>query len=407
MKNFLPIALLAVSLAANVWFAFARPGSAAAPGALSAAGAASASGATKSVAGANAAAAKDGVAAAPTSFVWHTAGASETELRALATELRAAGFPPNVVVRFIGEMLRERTFADVAKLPFWQLLSPGRETRKLQTAAARELLRLQEEIMGPAGAPVATLDPMQRRLEYGALGDDKIAAILRVERDYDDLRADLFSAGGTMTREEAEARRQAYENLEKERLADVAAALSPEDFAEYERHKSPPAERIGWALRELTVTEEQYLALLAIEKARNPHERSFSGSFAPATPDVYAYMDKLRATLGDDGANAYLKSGNFAYGMVARAAEKMPGMTAAKTYELYKLQNQAMAAMMSDSSGAPRDPEKLRATMTDLNARLETLLGAEAAAAYRAQGNGGVFNSFRPRSTTNATPPKG
>lgn len=406
MKNLPLLVLLAASLAANAWFAFARSATGA-PENSAAAAKVSAAVTKKSASGTDAETAKAEATASPAPFVWKTAGASETELRALAAGLRAAGFPPNVIVRFVGEMLRERTFAEVAKLPFWQLLSPGRETRKLQTAAGRELLRLQEEILGPAGAPVATLDPLQRRLEYGSLSDDRVAAILRIERDYEDLRADVFGSGGTITREESDARRKAYEDLEKERLADVAAALSPGDFAEYERHKSPPAERIGWALRELTVTEEQYVALLEIEKARNPYERSAFGSFAPATADVFAYMDKVRAALGDDGANAYLKSGNFAYGMVARAVEKIPGMTAAKTYELYKLQNQAQAAMMSDPSGAPRDPEKLQATMTDLNAQLDTLLGAEAAAAYRAQGNGGVFNSFRSRPTTNAAPPKG
>lgn len=402
-KILLPV-LLALSLAANLWFALARsaaegnslPRPAAAPG--------PAPGDERGPAASDARAKTTATnTAAP--FVWPHSRGTDADLRQVAAAMRAAGFPPEIVVRFVGEMLREHTSTEIAQLPFWQLLAPGRDTRKRQAAAVRELLRRQEEILGPAGAPVATLDPIQRRLDYGALGDAQVAALLRIDRDYDELRADLSGAGGSVAREDFAALQKSYADLERERIADVAAVLSPEEFAEWERRKSPVAERIGWTLRELTIDEDEYAAVFAIEKARSPHERSFVGSLGPGTPEVFAYMDQIRVALGDERASTYLKTANFAYGMVARFAEKQPGITAAKTYELYRLQSEAQSAAAPDPSGAPRSGEALRTRMAEFNARLEALLGPEAAAAYRAQGMGRLFSLPQPRPP--ASPPKG
>jgi hypothetical protein len=407
MRNSVFLLLLAISVVVNVWLFSSRVGARMTNASPSAPAASSTSSAASALPARSSGPQVAATAAAPAAFVWPAGGTSDTELRQLANSLRAAGFPPPVVAGFIGELLRDRTSTEVAQLPFWQLTSPGREARKLQSAAARELLRLQEEILGPAGAPVATLDPLQRRHDYGSLGDADVAALLRIERDYQELRMDLMNSSPSVSREEMDVRRKAMEDLEKERLADIAAALSPEEFAEWERRSSPAANRVGMSLREVTVSEDEYLALLAIEKARNPYQRAFVSSFAPAVAETAAFLDKVRGTLGDERAHAYLKAADFNYGMVARAAEKLPGMTPAKSAELYKLQLEAGAAMITDPAGAPRDPAKVQATLTGLNARLETLLGADAAAAYRAQPAGALFNAFRPRPSPAATPPKG
>lgn len=404
--NRLLLTLLAASVGLNVWFAFA-PSRAAltAPSpldrqAISAAG-------NKTVASAGTAEKPLLAPGTERPFVWTNPGNSPEALRALAANLRAAGVPPAIVARMIGETLRTQLFADIARLPHWQLMAPSKETRRRQSDAARELLRLQEEIVGPSGAAVQTLDPTQRRLDYGDLPDDKVTALLRIQRDYDDLRGDLFANGGIITREESETRRKEQENLEKERLADIAAALTPEEFAEYERRQSPTAQRIQRSLRDLNLTEDAYLALFALEKARDPYNNNFVGFIGTVTPEQLAYMDQVRTTLGDAQANTYLKSSDFGYGMVARFAEKYPTITPAQTYELYKLQGEAQAALRPPDGGGVRDIGKLQATMTDLNARLDKLVGPEAAAAYRKQGSGMVFSSFRPTPATAITPPKG
>lgn len=407
MNRLLP-ALLALSLALNVWLAFHSARPADAPAAVAPAAGSGASGSVARLAS-GAAAASSASAPGRQPFFWKTRGTSDADLRALAADLRAAGVPPAIVGRLVGEVLRERLFAGLAQLPPWQLLSPGKETRKLQLAAARELLRRQEEIVGPGGAAVATLDPVQRRLDYGDLPDAKVATLMRIDRDYEDLRLDLImGSSGTITREESEARRKAGADLEKERLADVAAALTPEEFADYERRRSPAAERLMRSLTNLTLSEQDYTALFEIEKAKDPYASFAGGSLGAVAPETLAYMDQVRTALGEERANTYLKSADYSYGMVARFAEKYPSITPAQTYELYKLQGEVMAAVIASPNAPPAEPGQLRAKLESLNTRLEALIGAEAAAAYRQQGNGTLFATFRPRLTSTPTsPPKG
>lgn len=408
--NRLLLILLAASLALNAWLAFAQirvtPAAHDVPAANARSDATAGTKTSASVATGEKAAP---AATAARPFVWKNSDNSPAALRELAANLRAAGVPPSIVARMIGETLRTQIFADIARLPFWQLMASSKETRRRQSDAARELLRQQEEILGPEGAAVKTLDPTQRRLDYGDLPDDKVTALLRIQRDYDDLRGDLiWGGGGIITREESDARQKSMENLEKERLADITAALTPEEFAEYERRQSPAAQRAQRSLRDLNLTEDAYRALFALEKARDPYNSGVAGSIGTVTPEKLAYMDQVRATLGDAQANAYLKSADFYYGMVARFAEKYPTVTPAQTYELYKLQGEAQAAMRPADGGGVRDIAKLQATMTDLNARLDKLVGPATADAYRKQGSGMVFSSFRPSSLPSpGTPPKG
>jgi len=411
--NRILIALLALSVGLNTWFAFTRIRSTSVESPAPSLQRQSPPSAAKQPTVASAAAEKSASAVgAAKPFRWQNPDNSAAALRDLAANLRAAGVPPSIVARMVGETLRAQLYADVARLPYWQLMAPSKETRRRQSDAARELLRLQEEIVGPDGSAVKTLDPTIRRLDYGDLPDDKVTALLRIQRDYDDLRNDLLTGGGIITREESETRRREYENIEKERLADVAAALTPEEFAEYERRQSPAAQRVQRSLRDLNLSEDAYLALFALEKARDPYNGNFVGSIGTVTPDKLAYMDQVRATLGDAQANTYLKSADFNYGMVARFAEKYPSVTPAQTYELYKLQGEAQALQNDLSkranSGVVTFEEAAKAG-ADLNARLEALIGPAAADAYRKQGSGFVFGNFpRSRPAPAATvPPKG
>lgn len=413
MKNSVLLSLLAASLFANAWLLWSRASASSAPGNSSAA---QAYGSARPLAGApsSASAARatnDPAARQP--FVWKNPGTSDSALRAFASELRAAGFPPNVVASFVGEMLRDRTFAAVLALPHWQLKVPGKETRKLQIQAARELLRLQEEILGPSGSPAATLEPLVRSRRFGDLSDDKVNALLRIERDYDELRGDVYAASAYSS-EEITSRQQQQRTIEKERLADIAAALSPEEYADWERRESGSAKRVMNSLQNLDVSEEEYLALLSAQKIREPNG-GISGVFslddtARNLPATNTFIDSVRTTLGDERANTYLKSSDFGYAQAASFAEKHPAVTPEKTFELFKIQNEAQALMLASrtaatSGSAPTDPNQLRQQITALNARLDALLGATTAEAYRSQGMGSMLRAFAPRPTT-TTPPK-
>lgn len=405
MKNNLWIALLIVSLGLNAWFALARPHGPAESGDASKTAAAVASSST---------AKKVEEPARP--FVWNTTTSSDADLRSLVADLRAAGFPPAVIARIVGVSLRDRAYAKVAEMPFWQLNVNTREVRKAQLEAGRELQRLYQELLGASGSQLALLDPTQRRERFGGLGDEKVAALLQIERDYQELAADIVP-NGVMTREESEAMQEQFKTLEKERLADTKAALGPEAFAEYERQNSNTAAAVMRGLRELQVTEEEYNALFAAQKARAPDDGFgiITNAADPKTlPATYAFNDQVRAILGEERAHAYLKSADSSYRQAAQFTEQQ-ALPAATTYQLYQLQNEAQLAMQqlrpprSGGTGTvnPAEVEKARQTFAELNTRLDTLLGAEKANTYRSQSNGSVFRTFAPRPTTSGATPAG
>ncbi|MBI2512049.1 MAG: hypothetical protein HYV96_08720 [Opitutae bacterium] len=407
MKNTILIALLAASLGMNVWFAFAR--SATAPAAAGDRARAQAA-EVASAASRRAANSADQAATAARPFVWGAPSASNDDLRTLAANLRAAGFPPAVVAKIVGTMLRDRAYAKVAELPFWQLSSNNRDVRKMQMEAGRELLRLQEEILGASGSQLATLDPNTRRERYGDLSDDKVAALLKIDRDYQDMMSDL-APSGAIGAEEGRALGDQFRTLEKERLADIKAALGPEAYADYERQNSGAASMVMRGLRDLKVTEEEYNALFAAQKARDPNAStgfSIVDLDAPRSDSAQAFYEQVRAILGDERAHTYLKSADPGYGQVARFTEKYPSLAPAVTYQLYELNNESrttMRALTQRADGQPVDGAKIQEAVARLNSRLEALVGPEIANAYRSQGLGAFLRTtVRSAPSTTGTP---
>ncbi|HLP24153.1 MAG TPA: hypothetical protein VK477_00645, partial [Acidobacteriota bacterium] len=408
MKNTLLIALLIASLGLNVWFAVAHTGARAEFSAAEKSDGTAGAG-SKPSAGRNAE-----ELARP--FVWKGSVSSDAEVRSLVADLRAAGFPPAVIARIVGVTLRDRAYAKVAELPYWKLIATTREVRKAQIEASRELQRLQQELLGAAGSELALLDPMQRRDRFGDLGDDKVASLLQIERDYQEVTADLVP-NGVMTPEESKALQEQFKTLEKERLADIKAALGPEAYAEYERQNSGNAMAVLRGLRELQVSEEEYNALFAAQKARSPDDASvvfFSSADPQALSATYAFNEQVRAILGEERAHTYLKSADPNYRRVAQFTEQQ-SLPPATAYQLYQLQNEAQLAMQQmrppanseDGNLASGDIAKARQALADLNTRLETLLGAEKANAYRTQGSGSIFRTFAPRPAPAGTTPAG
>lgn len=403
MKSFL-LVLLLLSLAANAWLVLARTtgaSSGASPALASKSGSPPANRAAPAKSGQPDAAA----AAAPQPFVWKNYGHSDSDLRALVSDLRAAGFPADVIVKFIGPLLRERTYARVATLPFWQQVGFGKAYRDETQKASDELFRLQEELLGPDGSRAATIDPFQRQMQFGHLSTAKIDAFLRIDRDYQAIRSELLNAnGGVLTPEDVKARNEQMATLERERLADIAAALGPEDFAAYELRGSAAANNVMSGLRNLTVTEAEYTALVAAQKVKDPNASMFRITNLDETGSLertFAFNDQVRALLGEERAHAYLQSADMAYQQVARFAANYPSLTTSQTYALYQLQSEAQAAsnqfFSAARTGSAPPTDGIQKTMAELNTRLETLLGADAAKAYRAQGIGNTFNTFRPR----------
>jgi len=406
MKTPLLLALLALSLAGNVALALRRhavatpdvnAGSAAA---TSTAGDAAGSPAQKSSPSAK--------PAAPVlqPVTWTAPAPTSAALRAYADELRRAGFPPRVVAQIVSTLLRDHALPTAyAGLPFWRLQSNDPKYRE-QTFALQETLQRQlEEILGADGTPAALLDPAQRAQRFGSLPDPQVNALLRIERDYQELTMKLNSVGPT-TVEEMSARTSQLATIEQERLADIRAALTPEQFAAWELRSSGVAQRVQNAARNLTLTEEEYRAIYAAQQQFEPNASlsvMSSPTADPRIPERLAMLAQVRTTLGEERFDTYLRGYDFNYANTAAFADQQGGLTKAQTYSLYQLQLEAQAALTVqgraiEGNGRP-DFSATQKTMTQLNARLEELLGAATADAYRKSSAGAYFGMFRPSSS--------
>lgn len=394
------VLLLVLSLAANVWLLWAKRSNASTAGRV--AGAPPAAAQTVKSAGP--------ATAAPRPVRWRDSALTFEATRALAADLRAAGFPDAIVAKFVVLRLRERAALEMAKFPYWELMGNGRKVRAKQRELDAAVVRQQEEILGAAGSPAALFDPVSRLLVYGDLSDAKVNALLRIQADYRELGTEQGNQAGAMTTDEFAARRERMRTIERERYADIKAALSPEEFAEFEARTSTSAGRVQYGLKDLAVSEEEYRALYAAQRAREPNAEQWGG-FSPneVATDVaatYAFNEKVRATLGDERAELYLKTADPSYAQAAKFAEKTPGFPREKLEELYRLQNEASVAWQESSrAGANRGASSAAEYQTkfaELNQRLDALLGPDAAKAYRADGNGAHFNR-----RSRPSPPRG
>lgn len=417
MNRPLLFAALAVSLAGNAWYLIAaRPRTAAATAAEARAASSSAQivprapvaqPGSPSTGGAEAKAAAD--AAGLRGLTWRTP-TTDDEFRALAADLRAAGFPSRLITRVISELYEQRRRAEspLAKLPFWQRRTAQKEMQEYSRQTAKNL----EAILGPDARASARLDAVARARQYGNLPDAKIDAIAAIERDYQEMQSDMMrSQGGeTFNFEEWGARQQQRNLLKSEMRADLEKILTPTELTEYELRNSDAARTIAYGLRDLSVNAAEFAALHEVQRA-------FEAANPPLTGQVtieqvtarqnaeQARLDQLRSVLADDRFFTYLAATNSEYRAITTLAKQFPSVTPATAYQALQLSTQVQQERSRlATSGALRTPEAIQTAYAGWNARLEALLGAEAAATYR---KGPYGRAFNPPNVTRSTPPRG
>lgn len=401
MKIRLLVLALLLSLAANAWLVLSpgRDGWKTAT-ALHAGGAAT-GGSSGSASGAMATGgdlASLSNADARRGVVWREPRKPE-ELRALADELRAAGFPERAVRELIGSLINRhvRGGSEFAKLPFWHQAGGGKTARGVIDKMNAEVRATGEAVLGKREFAASDLDPISRSAHFGTLPDEKIDVLLKIERDYGEVFwQQRRNAEGGDAAQSFEGRNR-FRLIEEEKTKDIAAVLSPEEFADYQRRRSAAAQTVIQGVADIEITEEEYDALYelqrrtlaAIPRTAGPEESiAYSRGTAAAAEDV-------RAILGDDRFYSYMEKADPLYGATARFAKSNPGLTPATTFALYQLQLEAaMAVARSAAPGRTSDiantPEG-RAALAPLAAKLDALLGPELAAVYRKTGPGKIF----------------
>ncbi|WP_415909100.1 hypothetical protein [Oleiharenicola sp. Vm1] len=393
---------LAVSLAGNAWYLVAaKPRLAAAT--------AAAPSATKSVPGApvarSASLSAAGVpedktatdAAGLRGLTWHTP-TTDDDFRALAAELRAAGMPSRLIYTVLSELYSQQAIAasPLARTPYWQrrAVEQSKEMMELRAQIDTKL----RDLLGPDARLSARIDPVQRARRYGDLPDAKIDALAQIERDYQEMRSDVYrtTGSGAFTLEEWAAQQKQTNLLKDELRADVAKILTPAELAAYELRNSDTARLVANAMRDIALTPEEFAAVYAarqaLDAATPPVTGVISGEQALKRREAQAaYAEAVKGALQDDRFYQFLAATDADYRTVMNLSAQFPQVTPAASYQVMRLKNEMDQARVALFRSSP-SMEAIQTAYAGWNARLDTLLGAPAADAYRKTQSGRTFS---------------
>ncbi len=400
----LPVVLLAASLLANAAAVVAvviKPSLA--PASVRNFFRASGSPADVSPANPGAAAASNPRAASSTSTRTHSGprlwdALQSDDLGTLIARLRAAGFPAAAIRAIVGAQIQKR-FADrmnalvrtVEDTPFWRpapmnsMNNPKLMEERQQIY--RERARLLRELLGPDTFAYSGDATAAQRRQFGDLPKSKIDAIERINEDYAEMLSQVRAATQGITLPED---REKIALLEREKRADLAAILTPAEFADYEMRTSPITMRIRAALTLMDATEAEFRAIFAAQQpfaAILYPERMTSGSDQmqlrrEATTKMEA---QLKAALGDTRANEFLRASNYEFQQLVQIAqrENLPASAAVRAYELRTTTSEESARIGSNHNLSNEDKRAALKTLAQNTAlQLVATLGATGGQAY-------------------------
>ncbi|HVS53928.1 MAG TPA: hypothetical protein VHD62_16350 [Opitutaceae bacterium] len=328
-------------------------------------------------------AAKPPTSAAKTPL-WSTVPAND--LNALVARLRALGFPPSIVRAIVGaevaarynSRLRELTSPD-PNTPYWRT-SPYAtfdsarmaEYTRLQTERSRLLRDLFKD-------PFFTADdvsPAQRR-RFGNLPSQKIDMLQRIEDDYSEMiSAARGATNGIMLPED----REKLALLARERHADLAGVLTPEELADYELRSSPLTTMLARELGNFDANEAEFRAIFQAHQAYSDKFPGGGGviSFQDRGAAAQELQAQLKSALGDQRYADYQRETDRDYQQLSRLAERanLPAATAASAFDV-RYAVAAQTQQIADDASLDADQKRAALQLLAQNTRtqLTALLG--------------------------------
>ena len=190
------------------------------------------------------------------------------DLKTLAARLKAAGFSPSMIRSIISAQVNEQFSARRKELlgqqeeqPFWKSQRNGMMDPKVMSAMrelGKEQTALMKSILGPDGIPGNDEINAWQRRQFGNLPAEKLTQLQSINSDYSELTSEIYmKANGIMLPEDRE--KLAY--LEKEKLADIAKTLTPQELEDYQLRSSPTANQLRNQLAGFNASEAEFRAL--------------------------------------------------------------------------------------------------------------------------------------------------
>jgi hypothetical protein len=328
--------------------------------------------------------------------LWSTLNTDD--LPALVARLRAAGFPIYAIRAIVQAAVDARYGARMRALalpdpdaPFWKSTqSPGMDAKRMAEymQLANERTKLMRDLLGAFvyhdDGSLSTADARR----YGTLPQSKIDQLERINADYADLTNQVRAAMNGVTLPED---REKLALLDREKRADLAALLTPQELENYDMRTSDTTARLRSALALFNATEDEFRTIYQINAAFADKINLTSVGVLTAdfmqqrTAAQQQVNDQLKAALGDQRYADYVRSGDRDYQQLTQLEQRqnLPAGTAAQAYDLRNALSQESNRIMDDAS---LDNDQKRAALQSLaqntRAQLVTTLGPTASDAY-------------------------
>lgn len=327
---------------------------------------------------------------------------STGDLQALVARMRAAGFPASVIRSVVWQQVNENFKArrtalapSIEDQPFWKTRGDifGGYDQKYY-AALRELNREQsklvKEILGADATPPEASPAMQRR--YGNLTSEQIEQVQRLDQDYNELRNEVNAASrGIMLPED----REKLAMLEKERRADLAQLLNPQELEDYLMRTSQTTTRLRTALTTLNASEAEFRAIyqaqLAFdEKYTNANMGvgmviNTADSMRERQAAQAQVNEQIKAALGDQRYAEYVRASDREYQQLNRLAQQSNLPTSAAN-QVYDFRNNAVKESSRIFDDPSLNADQKRAALQTLGqntrSQITATLGADVGERY-------------------------
>ena len=316
---------------------------------------------------------------------------------ALIARLRAAGFPPALIREIISREIGARYETRMQALtepdpntPFWKLRSGffGMGDKRLEEYEQlwRERTKVLRDLFNDDFFATDDVTVEQRR-KLGNLPRQKIDQLQRIEDDYAEMMSAIRSAMGGVT---LPGDLEKLALLARERRADLAAVLTPEELADYELRSSPITNYLRSRLTTFDATEAEFRAIFAAHQALSD---KFPGGAQTAMMDdsqqrntaQKEFNDQLRAGLGDARYADFLRETNNEFKQLNRFVqrESLAPDTATQAFGFRDTVERESNRIYDDATlNAGQKRTALQTLAQNTRTQLNALLGPVAGPAY-------------------------
>lgn len=345
---------------------------------------------------------------------------AHTDPKTLKEQLEAAGYPPHLVKAVVGALIGENSIArqheilrNQKETPFWQTgdhmlgyNTNDPEAMRAVSALQRETNERYRSIFGDTISDDVNAMAAYRRL-YGDLPAEKIARLQRIESDYLELQRQI-APWPTMGRP-SPADQEKFALLEKEKRADMAAILTPEELFELDLRTSRTATQLRFSLNAFSPTEEEFRKIFSIQKAIDEAKGRPTNTYGPYSLSV-ARDDELLTRLDGVISPERIEDLKFATeptnATLTRLTNRL-GLPISTAKEVIQLRDATMLAASKLKAEASLTPDErtaqLKALAQTANERTTSLLTARGVEAYLQYG-GSWLNSITSTPTNRPSP---